>query len=414
MADSAYFDELETRAPDRRAEEQGQALAAQIAHAQSNTAYYGEVLAGVDAASVNSREALAALPVTRKSDLGARQKSEPPLGGLNGVPLGELAHIFQSPGSIYEPAGNIPDYFRFARCFWAVGVRPGDIVYNTFSYHLTPAGMMMETAARAIGCPVVPAGVGQTEQQLEALTHIRPQAYVGTPSFLRILLEKADEAGADVSALGKASVGGEYLPPDLRTAFKDRGIDCLQSYGTADLGLIAYESPAMEGMIMDEGVIIEIVRPGTGDPVAEGEVGEVVVTQLNTVYPLIRFATGDLSAVLPGQSPCGRTNGRIKGWMGRADQTTKVKGMFVRPEQIDQVVKAHDAVSKARLVVDSDDNRDVMTLRCEVTEGGSDDLRSAIEASIQASCKVRGQVEFVAAGDLPNDGKVIDDVRTYE
>ncbi len=408
-----FYDDLETRAPEERARAQGEALACQIAHARANAPFYAERLKDVEAGAVTGREALAALPVTRKGELAEFQKSNPPLGGLNGVPVAQMTHIFQSPGPIYEPAGDLRDFFRFARCFWAVGIRPGDIVYNTFSYHLTPAGMMMETAARAIGCPVVPGGVGNTEQQLEAICHIRPRAYVGTPSFLRILLEKADAASRDVSSITMASVGGEYLPPDLRQAWGERGIAVLQSYGTADLGLIAYESPALEGMIVDEGVIVEIVRPGSGDPVPDGEVGEVLVTALNPVYPLIRFATGDLSAVMSGTSPCGRTNMRIKGWLGRAEQSTKVRGMFVRPEQINQVIARHGEIGRARLVIGSVDNRDVMTLRCEAA-GGDDSLRAAIAETLQSVCKVRGDVELVPPGSLPNDGKVIDDSRSYD
>ncbi len=408
-----FYDDLETRAPEERARAQGEALARQVAHARTNAPFYAERLKDVEAGAVTGCEALAALPVTRKGELAEFQKSNPPLGGLNGVPVAQMTHIFQSPGPIYEPAGDLRDFFRFARCFWAVGIRPGDIVYNTFSYHLTPAGMMMETAARAIGCPVVPGGVGNTEQQLEAICHIRPRAYIGTPSFLRILLEKADAAGRDVSSIAMASVGGEYLPPDLRQAWDERGIAVLQSYGTADLGLIAYESPALEGMIVDEGVIVEIVRPGSGDPVPDGEVGEVLVTALNPVYPLIRFATGDLSAVMSGTSPCGRTNMRIKGWLGRAEQSTKVRGMFVRPEQINLVVARHGEIGRARLVIGSVDNRDVMTLRCEVA-GGDDSLRTAIAETLQSVCKVRGDVELVPPGSLPNDGKVIDDGRSYD
>ena len=412
-ASDDYFDDLETRDPEVRERDYAIRLPRQIGHAKAKAAYYAEVLADIDPEAVTGREALAGLPITRKSDLLARQKAAPPFGGLNGVPVEKVAHIFQSPGPIYEPDWDVKDYWRFGRCFWAVGIRPGDIIHNTFAYHLTPAGMMMESGARAIGCPVIPAGVGNTELQVEAIAHLRPTAYVGTPSFLRILLDRAAEAGVDSSSLTKASVGGEALPPSLREEISNRGVFVLQSYGTADLGLIAYESAAMEGMIVDEGVIVEIVRPGTGDPVSEGEVGEVVVTALNPVYPLVRFATGDLSAVLPGQSPCGRTNMRIKGWMGRADQTTKVKGMFIHPAQIDQVIKRHDAILRARLVVDSVDNTDVMTLKCEV-EGGSEALAADIAATIQSVCKVRGRVEFVAPGELPNDGKVIDDIRSYE
>ncbi len=412
MSDSEYYDDLETRAPEVREAEQMAALSAQVAHAKANSDYFGEVLDGVDPEAVNSREALAALPVTRKSDLVERQSSNPPFGGLNGIPVGQVAQIFQSPGPIYEPSGAIPDYWRMARGFWAAGMRPGDIVHNTFSYHLTPAGMMMEAGARAIGCPVFPGGVGNTEQQVAAVAHLRPAAYAGTPSFLKILLDKSAEAGVKPS-YRSAAVGGEALPPSLRKEINDHGVTCLQGYGTAELGNIAYESPAMEGMIMDEGAIVEILRPGSGDPVPDGEVGEVVVTILSEAYPLVRFATGDLSAVMDGQSPCGRTNRRIKGWMGRADQTTKVKGMFVHPAQVNQTAARHGEIRKARLVVDSTEGKDIMTLQCEV-EGAPEGLAEAVAESIQAVCKVRGEVEFVAPGSLPNDGKVIDDVRTYE
>ena len=323
------------------------------------------------------------MPVTRKSDLKDIQALHRPFGGLNGWDLGRLAHMYQSPGPVYEPDGDIVDYWRFARSLWAAGVRPGMIVHNTFSYHLTPAGMIIESGARAIGCPVIPGGTGNTELQVQAIADLRPAAYCGTPSFLRILLEKGREIGADLSSLKLAVVGGEALPPSLRTAINDLGVFVLQNYGTADLGLIAYESRAMEGMIIDEGVLVEIVRPGTGDPVADGEVGEVVVTSFNPVYPLIRFATGDLSAVLAGPSPCGRTNMRIKGWMGRADQTTKVKGMFVHPSQIAQVAARHPEILKARLDVESHDNVDEMTLRCEVGIG-----HEALAADIAAHSAV--------------------------
>jgi phenylacetate-coenzyme A ligase PaaK-like adenylate-forming protein len=321
-----------------------------------------------------------------------------------------------SPGPIFEPGGGTADFFRMGRAMWAAGFRPGDLVYNTFSYHMTPAGMMMESGARAVGCPVFPAGIGNTEMQLQAIEALKPAAYVGTPSFLRILLEKGAEAGMDMSSFKSASVGGEALPPSLRSLLKDDlGLDhVIQSYGTADVGLIAYETEALEGMTIDEGIIVEIVRPGTGDPVASGEVGEVVVTSFNKTYPLIRFATGDMSAVLEGVSPCGRTNMRIKGWMGRADQRTKVKGMFVDPAQVIDVQKNHAELKKVRLVVGSENNSDTMILQCEIDGAGSESLSSAIEASIQSMCKVRGGVKFVPVGSLPNDGKVIDDARSYD
>ncbi len=409
-----YYDELETRDAAVRQQEQMQALQAQIAHAKANSDYFAEALKDIDPASINSVGDLARLPVTRKSDLIAKQQSSPPLGGLNAEPVGEVANVFMSPGPIFEPGQRVKDYFRMGRAMWAAGFRPGDLVYNTFSYHMTPAGHMMESGAHAVGCPVFPAGIGNTEMQIQAIETLKPRAYVGTPSFLRILLEKAKETGADLSSIKVASVGGEALPPSLRQALQDLGIELvIQSYGTADLGLIAYETEAMEGMTVDEGVIVEIVRPGTGDPVEPGEVGEVVVTTFNKTYPLIRFGTGDMSALMEEGSSCGRTGPRIKGWMGRADQTAKVKGMFVHPGQVVSVQKRHDEIKKVRLVVTSTDNVDAMTLQCE-TEAGSDDLKSAVEASVQSQCKLRGAVEFVAVGSLPNDGKVIDDARSYE
>ncbi|MCF8467374.1 MAG: AMP-binding protein [Sneathiella sp.] len=409
-----YYDSLETRDPEAREWAQFEDLKQQIAHAKTNSAYFSNALKEVDAASVSDHAALATLPVTRKSDLMAKQKEIRPFGGLNAEPLEKLAHIFMSPGPIYEPGQDIKDFFRMGRAMWAAGFRPGNLVYNTFSYHMTPAGMMMENGAHAVGCPVFPAGVGNTEMQLQAVNELRPQAYVGTPSFLKILLEKGAEEGLDMSSITHASVGGEALPPSLRTALKELGVkSVVQSYGTADLGLIAYESEVMEGMIIDEGVIVEIVRPGTGDPVAPGEVGEVLVTTFNKTYPLIRFATGDMSAILEGQSPCGRTNARIKGWMGRADQRAKVKGMFVDPAQVAAVHKRHAEVKKVRLVITSENNIDAMTLQCELN-GGSDELKSTIETNLQNLCKVRGSVVFVAEGSLANDGKVIDDARSYE
>jgi phenylacetate-CoA ligase len=411
---SKYYDTLETRDPQEREKAQMAALPAQIAHARANSPFFAEQLKDVDPAGVTSRAALAKLPVLRKSTLGALQKAKPPMGGLLGVPMSQIRHIFMSPGPIFEVDTDEKDFFRGARGMYAAGFRSSDIVHNTYSYHLTPAGMMMESSIRAIGCAVIPAGVGNTELQLDAIELIRPTAYVGTPSFLRILLEKASELGRDVSSIKKAVVGAEAFPPALRKEFNERGIFALQGYGTADLGSIAYESEAIEGMILDEGVIVEIVRPGTGDPVPEGEVGEVVVTTFNKAYPLVRFGTGDLSAVLSGISPCGRTNTRIKGWMGRADQRTKVKGMFVDPEQVIAVQKRHPELAKVRLVVDWVDKQDVMTLHAEIAGGGSADLAKAVEASIQNLCKVRGGVAFVAPASLPNDGKVIADVRKYD
>ena len=388
------------------------ALRVQVTHAKANAPFFAEWLKDVDPAAVTGRAALARLPVLRKGNLGAVQKKKPPMGGLLGVPLAQVQHIFMSPGPIFEIDTAEKDYFRGARAMYAAGFRAGDIVHNTFSYHLTPAGIMMETAARALGCIVVPGGVGQTELQLDAIEAIRPVGYVGTPSFLKILLEKAVELGKDISSIRNAFVGAEALPPSLRQMFRDHGISTLQSYGTADLGTIAYESQALEGMIVDEGVVVEIVRPGTGDLVADGDVGEVVVTTFSKAYPLVRFGTGDLSAVLPGISPCGRTNMRIKGWMGRADQRTKVKGMFVDPEQIALIARRHSELGRLRLVVDWVDQQDVMTLKAELA-GGSSDLAKSVEDNVQSVCKVRGRVEFVAPGSLPNDGKVIDDVRKY-
>jgi phenylacetate-CoA ligase len=412
MPDREHYDELEVRSPAARRAAEADALPRQIAHAKANAGYYRDVLADIDPVAITSRAALARLPVTRKADLNEIQAKAPPFGGLNGRDIGGLAHIYQSPGPIYEADSDRADHWRFARSLWAAGVRPGMVVHNTFSYHLTPAGMIIESGARAIGCPVVPGGTGNTEAQVRAIADLRPAAYCGTPSFLKILLEKGREAGADLSSLKIAVVGGEALPPSLRKEINDRGVFVLQNYGTADLGLIAYETGAMDGMVVDEGVVLEIVRPGTGDPVADGEVGEVVVTTFNPVYPLIRFATGDLSAILRGQSPCGRTNTRIKGWMGRADQTTKVKGMFVHPSQVAQVVARHPEILRARLEVASRDNLDEMTLRCEAGAGDAA-LADAIAMTLQAVCKLRGRVVLVTPGELPNDGKVIADLRSY-
>jgi phenylacetate-CoA ligase len=331
---SAFYDDLETRSPELRERHLLAALALQVAHAKVTAPAYAALLADVDPRAVTSRDALAALPVVRKSELMERQHAEPPFGGLTAVPPGGLARLFMSPGPIFDPEGRRTDYWRLGRALFAAGFRAGEIIHNCFSYHLTPAGSMVEGAAQAMGCAVIPGGTGQTELQLRAIEHLKPQGYAGTPSFLRIILEKGREAGTDLRSLKKALVSGEAFPPAVQKEIAGYGIEALQCYASADLGLIAYESPAREGLILDESILVEIVRPGTGDPVADGEVGEVVVTTLTPDYPLIRFATGDLSAILAGQSPCGRTNRRIRGWMGRADQTTKVKGLFVHPHEI--------------------------------------------------------------------------------
>ena len=413
---SKHYDTLETRTPAEREKALMNALPQQIAHAKASAPFFSTWLKDVDPSTVTSRSALARLPVLRKSMLGEVQKKNPPMGGLIAVPMTKVRHIFMSPGPIFEIDTDEPDYFRGARAMFSGGFRPGHIVYNTFSYHLTPAGIMMESALRALGCAIVPGGVGNTELQLDAIAAIRPDGYIGTPSFLKILIEKAAELGKDISSIKHAFVGAEALPPSLRQMFIDKGMTCLQSYGTADLGTIAYEAAApdgkIEGMIVDEGVIVEIVRPGTGDPVPEGDVGEVVVTTFNKAYPLIRFGTGDMSAVLPGASPCGRTNMRIKGWMGRADQRTKVRGMFVDPEQIAEIAKKHPGLGRLRLVIDWVNQADVMTLKVEAPSPGAD-LEKALEGTIRTVCKVGGKVEFVAMKSLPNDGKVIDDVRKY-
>ena len=413
MSDQHYYDELETRDQAQREKEQFAQLSTQLTHAKANASFFTDLLKDIDPQSIN-REVLASIPVTRKSDLVTKQRELPPFGGMTAQGNGLIGRLFQSPGPIYDPEGRQPDYWRTARGFHAAGFREGDVVLNTLSYHMTPGGFIVEGGARALGCAVIPAGPGNTEQQLEILRDLKPNGYCGTPSFLRILLEKCDGAGIDTSFMNKALVTGEALPPSVRDWFEARGIKVGQVYATADIGAIAYESPAREGLIVDEGVLVEIVRPGTNDPVVEGEVGEVVVTNLTSrAYPLIRFGTGDLSAVLEGESPCGRKNMRIKGWMGRADQTTKVKGMFVHPGQVNQVVKSFDEIQKGRLVVTNADNRDAMTLQCEV-ENGTDDLAKAIGETVQTICKLRGGIEFVAPGSLANDGKVIDDIRTYE
>ena len=407
-----HYDALESRPPSAREAELFASLRDHLRVAIRAPAI-ARLLDGVDPDAVTDREALAALPVIRKSELMALQADSPPYGGLIPGEVEDYANVFASPGPIFEPAPRRADPFRLARALFAAGVRKGDLVHNTFSYHFTPAGAMLEGGARAIGCTVFPAGVGQTELQARVISRLRPNVYVGTPSFLNIILDKAAELGEDVSSITKGLVSGEALPPSLRAAIGERGVSVLQCYAVADVGLIAYESPALEGMILDEGVILEIVRPGTGDPVAEGEVGEVVVTPLNPDYPLVRFATGDLSAVMPGTSPCGRTNTRIRGWMGRADQTTKVRGMFVHPSQVAEVARRHPEIVRARLVVTSVDNQDVMILRCE-SETDDAGIAGAVAASVRDVCKLRGEIEIVPPGTLANDGKVIEDARTYE
>ena len=413
-----FYDALETRSADEREAALLAALPGHVAHAQAATSAFAELLAGVDAPAVTSRAALAALPVIRKHELLERQKAlraQDPFGGFAAVGWGVkrgAKRVFQSPGPIYEPEGAAPDYWRFARAFFAAGFRDGDLVHNSFSYHLTPAGSMMETGAHALGCSVFPGGVGNTELQLQAMAELKPVAYAGTPSFLRIALEKADASGQALP-ISKASVGGEAFPAALRDVFTARGIHAYQSYGTADCGLIAYETPAREGLVIDEGVIVEIVRPGTGEPVADGEVGEVVVTVLNRDYPLVRFGTGDLSAILAGPCPTGRTNRRIRGWLGRADQTAKVRGMFVHPGQVAEVLRRHPGIGRARLVVEGEMADDRMTLHVEVAGAPSlaDGLAAAIATSVRDVTKLRGEVVLVAPGSLPNDGKVIEDRR---
>jgi phenylacetate-CoA ligase len=412
-----YFDRLETRPPKKRETELMDELPKLLAHAKRRAAGFARILQDVDPAKIKTRKALAALPVTRKSDLAALQKELPPLGGLNATPVEKLAKIFISPGPIFDPQGHGKDWWRTARALFAAGFRAGDRVANTFAYHFTPAGSMLESGALALGCTVVPTGTGQTEMQVAAIRELAINGFVGTPSFLKLIVEKADELKADISCLKNAHVGAEYLPPLVRKRLQDRGVRVSQSYASADLGLIAYESlmpdgTVNDGMILDEGLILEIVRPGTGDPVAEGEVGEVVITSFNKDYPLIRFGTGDLSAVLPGQSPCGRTNARIRGWMGRADQSTKVRAMFVTPRQVSDIARRHPEIVRARLVVEGEAGDDRMTLKCEVNERPAG-LSDAIVGSIRDVTKLRGEVELVSPGSLPNDGKVIEDLRKY-
>lgn len=412
-----HYDQLETRPAMERDAMLMAALPGQVSYAQKQSPAFAEILHGVDAEHVTSRAALAKLPVTRKHELLERQqalRASDPFGGFSTLVRGPaMPHVFASPGPIFEPEGSTRDYWRCGRALFAAGFRSGDLVHNSFSYHMTPGAFIFESAAHAIGCSVFPAGVGQTEQQLEAIAALRPDAYTGTPSFLRILLEKAAEAGADLRSLRKGMVGGEAFPPSLRDWFGERGLEVYQCYATADLGLIAYETQSREGMVVDEGVIVEIVRPGTGDPVAPGEVGEVVVTTLNPAYPLVRFGTGDLSAVLPGTDPTGRTNMRIRGWLGRADQTTKIRGMFVHPGQVADIARRFPEVVKARLVVSGEMANDVMTLKVEAAAAPEGLVRRIGEA-VRDVTKLRAEVELVPPGTLPNDGKVIEDARSYK
>ncbi|MEM7445163.1 MAG: AMP-binding protein [Pseudomonadota bacterium] len=406
-----YYDDLETRDPEVREAALMAALPAQVAFAQDRAPAYGDLLAGVDPQTTDTRAALATLPITRKSDLPTLQAEKLPFAGLTSVDPGRLHRIFASPGPTYDAEGATPDYWRTARALFAAGARSGDIVHNCFSYHFTPAGAMFETGAHALGCAVVPAGVGNTELQARTIADVKPRLYVGTPDFLKIILEKSDELGLDASSLTLAHVSGGPLFPDLRAAYADRGITVSQSYGTADLGLIAYESEAGEGLILDENILVEIVRPGTGDPVPVGEVGEVVVTTFAREYPLVRFATGDLSALMPGISPCGRTAPRIRGWMGRADQTTKVRGMFVHPRQIAEIVHRHSEIGRARLNVTSQADRDHMELLVETENMGDESLMAAIAETLQSVTKLRGAVALVTPDTLPNDGIIIHDHR---
>jgi phenylacetate-CoA ligase len=413
---SAHYDALETRSPAEREAALLAALPQQVAHAQKNSPAFAKSLAGVDAKSVNTREALAKLPVIRKYELLAQQQAQRAsnvFGGFAAIGFGKaMPRVFASPGTIYEPEGARADYWRMARAVYAAGFRGGELIHNCFSYHFTPAGSMMETGAHAIGCTVFAGGTGQTEQQVQAMAELKPAGYIGTPSFLKIIVEKAAELNIALPSVKKALVSGEAFPPSLRDWLAERGIAGYQCYATADLGLIAYETEAREGLVLDEGVIVEIVRPGTGDPVPEGEVGELVVTSLNPDYPLIRFGTGDLSAVLSGQCPTGRTNTRIKGWMGRADQTTKVRGMFVHPGQVAEVVKRFPDIQRARLVVTGEMANDQMCLKVEAKE--VEGLAQKIGDAVRDITKLRADVSFVTAGSLPNDGKVIEDARSYQ
>lgn len=405
---SDHYDDLEIRDPQERVKAWAEELPGVIARAKTAPAL-ARLLRDVDPEEVTGRDTLARLPVIRKAELSDAQKKSPPFGGYTTRKAAEFDYIFQSPGPIYEPGIREGDWWRLGRFLYASGVGPRDIVQNCFGYHLTPAGMMFESGARAVDAAVLPAGTGQTEQQVRAAVDIGSTCYAGTPDFLKVILDRADEMG-EVLSITKAVVGGGALFPSLRQAYADRGIVTRQCYATADLGNIAYESEALEGMIIDEGVLIEIVRPGTGDPLPDGEVGEILVTTLNPDYPMVRFATGDLSMILPGLSPCGRTNMRIAGWMGRADQTTKIKGMFVRPEQVAALVARHPEITRARIVVSRKEEQDIMTVKLETTA----DRPDVFTESVASILKLKGGIELHPPGSLPNDGKVIDDIRSYD
>lgn len=417
-----HMDALETRDPAAREAALLAALPAQVAHAQKNAPAFADILRDVNAADITSRAALAKLPVIRKYELLEKQKASRAaggnvFGGFSAVSYGaKMPRVFSSPGPLYEPEGSRADYWRMARAIAAAGFQSGELIHNCFSYHFTPAGSMMETGAHALGCTVFPGGIGQTEQQVQTMSELQPAGYIGTPSFLKIILEKAAEMGVALPSVKKALVSGEAFPPSLRDWMAERGVNAFQCYATADVGLIAYETSARQGLVIDEGVIVEIVRPGTGDPVPEGEVGELVITSLNPDYPLIRFGTGDLSAILVGTCPTGRTNQRIKGWMGRADQTTKVRGMFVHPGQVAEVVKRFPAALRARLVVQGEMANDSMALHVETTAafGAEAELKAQIAEAIRDITKLRSDVHLVAPGTLANDGKVIEDARSYQ
>jgi phenylacetate-CoA ligase len=404
---TSHYDALETRAPAEREADLFARLPDILRKAMAAPAY-AERLAGIDPAAITNRAALARLPILRKSDLPALHKAAPPFGGFVTGHAGSFGRLFTSPGPIFEPEATHADPWRGARALFAAGFRPGDVVLNTFSYHLTPGGFIFDASARALGCAVIPAGPGNTEAQFELIEAYRPVGYSGTPDFLKILLDAS--SGRDISSIKRALVSGAAFPKSLQDEIKSRGVDAYQAFGTADLGLIAFETSAREGMVVNEGLIFEIVRPGTGDPVAEGDVGEIVVTSLDPHHPWIRLALGDLTAALPAQSPCGRTNMRIKGWMGRADQTTKVKGMFVRPEQVAEIGKRHPELGRLRLVVTRDGEADVMTLKAEAAASDAG-LREAATATLRAVTKLSGAVDLVPTGSLPNDGKAIADER---
>jgi phenylacetate-CoA ligase len=406
---TGHYDSLEIRDPAVREREQFAQMPAAIAHAMTAPGW-AKHLAGTDAKAISSRAALARLPIFRKADLVALQKAHPPFGGLNVTAASKVRRLLMSPGPIFEPEGEGPDWWGAARALYAAGFRAGDIVHNSFAYHLTPGGFILESGAHALGCAVIPGGTGNTEQQLEAIAHYRPTGYIGTPDFLKILLDTAEKTGKDASSFKRALVGGAALPASLCEELGSRGVAVLQCYATADLGVIAYESEAREGMIVNETMVVEIVRPGTGDPVPDGEVGEVVVTSFNSDYPMIRLATGDLSALMPGVSPCGRTNARIKGWMGRADQTAKVKGMFVHPKQIAEIAARHPELKRLRLVVGREAEQDTMTLLAECAQADSA-LEAAIAATLHSITKLKGSVKLMTPGTLPNDGKLIADER---